>query len=237
MRPFRLPGGERAIREPRRTAFGLLYEIYGTDLLTRTDLAPVAAFREPERRLLIQMLDRAVNSPVTTSAGRLFDAVASLCGLRQEISFEGQAAMELEFAVDERAEGTYSIPFVEAGRHAGFGAATSPLVLDWQPAIESLLDDAARGMPLGSIALKFHNALVGAIVAVAQQSRSAACRPHRRLLSEPRFSWSMRSAVSRQKDFERTGTSACRPTTAASRSARLRRRHRMARLRAHARID
>ena len=169
LRPFRLPGGERAIREPRRTAFGLLHEIYGTDLLTRTDLAPVAAFREPERRLLIQMLDRDVNSPATTSAGRLFDAVASLCGLWQEVSFEGQAAMDLEFAVDERAEGTYSIPFVGPAGTPDSGAAPPPLVLDWRPAIESLLDDARRGIPVGSIALRFHNALIGAIVEVAQR--------------------------------------------------------------------
>jgi hydrogenase maturation protein HypF len=170
LRAFRLPGGECAIHEPRRTAFGLLYEIYGKGLPARTDLAPVAAFQERERRLLAQMLDRGINSPSTTSAGRLFDAVASLCGLRHQISFEGQAAMELEFAVDERGGATYSVPLVEGrsgtpDREIG----TPPLVLDWQPAVESLLDDARRGVPVGRIALKFHNALVAAIVEVAHR--------------------------------------------------------------------
>jgi hydrogenase maturation protein HypF len=169
LRAFRLPGGERAIREPRRTAFGLLHELYGKDLLIRTDLAPVAAFQEPERRLLAQMLDRHVNSPVTTSAGRLFDAVASLCGLRQQVSFEGQAAMDFEFAVDERADGTYSIPLTGPADTPDSLVATPPLVLDWRPAIESLLDDAGSGVPVGWIALRFHNALVAAIVGVAQR--------------------------------------------------------------------
>ena len=126
---------------------------------TRTDLAPVAAFDESERRIIAQMLDRRVNSPVTTSAGRLFDAVASLCGCCHVTSFEGQAAMALEFAVDERAEGSYPILLTN-------GAA--PLItLDWRPAIEALLDDRRRGVAIGTMALRFHKGLVAAIVDVA----------------------------------------------------------------------
>ena len=113
VRPFRLPGGERAVRQPWRTAFSLLYEIYGDALRTRPELASVGVRREPDRRLLAAMLDNGINSPTTTSVGRLFDAVASLCGLCRKIGFEGQAAMALEFAVDEAAVGAYSIPVVE----------------------------------------------------------------------------------------------------------------------------
>ena len=160
LRAFRLPGGERAIREPRRTAVGVLHQIFGDDLWTRTDLAPVAAFEESERRLIAQMLDRRVNSPVTTSAGRLFDAVASLCGLCHVTSFEGQAAMALEFAVDERADGHYPIPVAS-------GPLSTPITLDWLPAVEALLDDVRRGVAIGAMALRFHNGLVAAIVDVA----------------------------------------------------------------------
>ena len=160
LRPFRLPGGERAIREPRRTAFGLLFEIFGNSLLERTALAPVAAFEDREKRLLVGMLDRGVNSPMTTSAGRLFDAVTSLCGLCHRSGFEGQAAMALEFAIDERADGAYSIPIKTS---------LSPRVLDWQPAVEAILGDLAAGVSVGAIALRFHRALVAAIVEVAKQ--------------------------------------------------------------------
>jgi hydrogenase maturation protein HypF len=161
LRPFRLPGGERAVREPRRTAFGLLHEVYGDTLVSRTDLAPVAAFGERERRVLARMLARDLNAPVTTSAGRLFDAVASLCGLCQRMSFEGQAAMALEFAIDERESGRYP---VSLGRRAD-----GPLVLDWTPAIEAVIGDVSRCASPGVVAARFHRALASAIVDVARR--------------------------------------------------------------------
>jgi len=164
LRPFRLPGGDRAVREPRRTAFALLHAIYGDGVLARTDLAPVAALRLPQRRLLADMIGGAVNSPMTTSMGRLFDAVAALCGLCQETTFEGQAAMALEFAVDESATGRYSMAIVETG---AAGGAPSRLVLDWRPVIESLLDDLRLGVAIGTIAFRFHDGLASAIGAVA----------------------------------------------------------------------
>ncbi len=96
LRPFRLPGGEAAVREPRRAALAVLFEILGGDALSREDLAPVRAFSPDERTLLARMLETGLNAPVTTSAGRLFDAVASLLGLSQRTRYEGQAAMALE---------------------------------------------------------------------------------------------------------------------------------------------
>jgi hydrogenase maturation protein HypF len=96
LRPFRLPGGEAAVREPRRAAVGLLFEMRGAQFATSMDSATVKSFSKRELGLLTTMLAREVNSPITTSAGRLFDAVASLAGLRQVNEFEGQAAMELE---------------------------------------------------------------------------------------------------------------------------------------------
>ena len=84
LRPFRLPGGEAAVREPRRAALGLLHAIVGADALAMTELPPVAAFTPRERDVLATMLERGVNAPFTSSAGRLFDAVAALLGLRPE---------------------------------------------------------------------------------------------------------------------------------------------------------
>ena len=122
LRPFRLPGGEAAVREPRRAALALLFELEGEAALEREELAPVGAFAPGERALLARMLARGVNSPVTTSAGRLFDAVASLIGLRQDGTFEGQAAMELEWAADPADRDAYPLPLVRpAGAEATAG--------------------------------------------------------------------------------------------------------------------
>jgi hydrogenase maturation protein HypF len=74
--------------------------MFGTASLDMTELPPVAAFTAQERKVLGSMLARGVNAPVTTSAGRLFDAVAALLGLRQQTSYEGQAAMQLEWIAD-----------------------------------------------------------------------------------------------------------------------------------------
>jgi hydrogenase maturation protein HypF len=170
IRPFRLPGADRAIREPRRSALALLHEIHGEALASWTDLPPLTAFDDQERRVVMRMLDRGINSPMTTSVGRLFDAAASLCDIRHHASFEGQAAMELEFAIDERATGAYAIPPVCT--LAGFRQpALDPpaLLLDWREAIESMLEDRRRGVSVGTIAYRFHRALVEAIVEVANQ--------------------------------------------------------------------
>jgi hydrogenase maturation protein HypF len=98
-RTFRLPGGAVAIREPRRAAAGLLYEILNNGLFDRGDLPLFQSFSPSERTVLRTMVTRGIHSPRTSSVGRLFDAVASIVGLRQRVSFEGQAAMELEFAI------------------------------------------------------------------------------------------------------------------------------------------
>jgi hydrogenase maturation protein HypF len=161
LRPFRLPGGDKAVKEPRRTALGLLYEIFGDKVWEKKKLAPLAAFSAAELATLKTMLARGVNSPLTSSAGRLFDAVASLINLRQQMRFEGQAAMELEFALDGiETDAHYELPLVI--RH-------SPPVLNWLPMVEAILADVEHGVSVGIISAKFHNALVEAIIAVAKR--------------------------------------------------------------------
>jgi hydrogenase maturation protein HypF len=156
LRPFRLPGGDAAVKEPRRSAVGLLFAVLGPDVLDREDLAPVLAFEPPERRVLRRMLARGVNAPRTSSMGRLFDAVASIAGLRQTSHFEGQAAMALEFAVDVTADDPpYPMPLAEGE-------------IDFEPMLRDLLADVGAGLPIGRISARFHEALAGAIVAVAR---------------------------------------------------------------------
>jgi hydrogenase maturation protein HypF len=161
--PFRLPGGDKAVKEPRRTALGLLYEIFGNDLFERKDLAPVAAFAGKELDQLKAMLARGLNSQLTTSAGRLFDAVASLVDLRHRVSFEGQAAMELEFTLHD-IETDECYPIAISGTAEQF-----PLNLNWSAMIRAILKDIESGTRVGVISARFHNALAEAIVEIAKR--------------------------------------------------------------------
>ena len=168
LRPFPLPGGDAAVKEPRRTALGLLYEMFGEAAFAKTNLAPLQAFSPTELGPLKTMLARRLNSPQTSSAGRLFDAVASLVGLRQQFRYEGQAAMELEFAL-EAAEPTseaYNFPILPL--HASRITHHPPLLLDWSPMVEALLSDLDHRVPLPLISARFHNTLAEAIIAVAK---------------------------------------------------------------------
>lgn len=167
LRRFRLPGGEQAVREPRRSALGLLYEVFGAALIQNRELAPLRAFSARELETILRMLARGVNVPWTSSAGRLFDAVSSIAGLRQKNSFEGQAAMELEFATEED-ESEEWYPF-EVVRQAAAGGIGEFLSVDWAPAVRALISDVDAKAPAGKISRKFHNALAQIIVDVARQ--------------------------------------------------------------------
>ena len=160
LRPFRLPGGDKAVKEPRRAAIGLLYEDFGDAAFEMKSLHPFQEMSSIALSALKGMLQRKINAPLTSSAGRLFDAVASLTGLRQTMCFEGQAAMELEFALDgNETKEFYSLPLVT--RHLS-------LVLDWQPMIEAIEADVKNGVSAGKISAKFHNALAEAVVSVSK---------------------------------------------------------------------
>jgi len=154
LRTFSLPGSDRAVREPRRSALGVLFEIFG-------DQAGEMArdwFAEAELTPLLVLLSRSLHSPRSSSMGRLFDAVATLCGLPARISFEGQAAMLLEFAADPEERDAYPLPLAEGG------------VADWEPLVRAVLSDRADDAPAGRISGRFHNALADLAVAVAQRS-------------------------------------------------------------------
>jgi hydrogenase maturation protein HypF len=141
LRQFRLPGGDRAVKEPRRTALGLLHEVFGDAAFGMRGLAPLRAFSAAELEPLKTMLVRGLNSPLTSSAGRLFDAVAALIGLRHRVRFEGQAAMELEFALQstEPTGQAYELPLLS--EHAPRTPHHGPLLLDWAPMIKAILAD------------------------------------------------------------------------------------------------
>lgn len=162
-RNFRLPGGEAAVRQPRRCALGLLWEIFGDSFFERKDTEGIRGqFTALELKMIRQMQAHGINAPFTSSAGRLFDAVASILGVRQRIQFEGQAAMELEFAVQPNEDASYLFRFVE--KEAG------ELIIDWQPMIIQMISELQAGEPVGRMAAAFHNTLAEVVVAVARRA-------------------------------------------------------------------
>ncbi|MHA2646161.1 MAG: carbamoyltransferase HypF [bacterium JZ-2024 1] len=171
LRPFRLPGGDVAIQEPRRVALGLLYEIFGESLLggateegkRKLNLPTMRAFSLSEIKILIQMMKRGVNAPLTSSAGRLFDAVASLLGLFQEVTFEAQAAMAVEFEAEKHCSARLKpFPFEMKGEN--------PIILDWEPAIREMIMLHGSGEEPSRLCARFHLTLVEMMVQVARRT-------------------------------------------------------------------
>jgi hydrogenase maturation protein HypF len=154
LRPFRLPGADRAAREPWRSAVGVLYE-----------LSPESAQRFAERqlgatsaRILIRALEAEVAAPLTSSVGRLFDAVAALIGAPARSSFEAQAALELESLAGEIEAEPYPLPL----------SAGEPASADFGPLIRAIERDLSAGVARCTIAARFHEALVELGVRIAE---------------------------------------------------------------------
>ncbi|MCX7718921.1 MAG: carbamoyltransferase HypF [Candidatus Sumerlaeaceae bacterium] len=175
LRPFRLPGGDAAAREPRRAALAVLFDTLGPEVFSLQHLPTLGAFTPEELRVLRAMLESGVHCPVTTSAGRLFDAVASLAGLRQRSTFEGQAAMELEFAAggmetcrDFVKENNENLN----GPHYEYSFTTTHgnFVIDWRPAVRAILADIHEGYPARFISVGFHSMLTRCIVSAARHA-------------------------------------------------------------------
>lgn len=164
-RTFRLPGSNASVKEPRRTAIGLLYEIFGESVFDMENINPVRAFDSKTLTILKRMLERGFNSPFTTSAGRLFDAVSAIVGISSVVNFEGQGAMELEFAADDvETEVIYEFEIVR-NRNG-----TMPdIIVDWEPTVRAIVAEVASGLDAGQVAAKFHNTLTEIIVEVSKR--------------------------------------------------------------------
>ncbi len=152
-----LVGGDAAVKRPYRMALSHLWAA-GVDW--DPELPAVAATPDVEQRIIRQQLETGLNSIETTSMGRLFDAVASLAGVRHEISYEGQAAIELEALGTPDAAGSYEFGLLETDE---------ALVFDPGPVIAAIAADVVAGVPVGIVSGRFHQALADAVVAAAQQ--------------------------------------------------------------------
>ncbi|MDE3154634.1 MAG: carbamoyltransferase HypF [Acidobacteriota bacterium] len=149
-----MPGGEAAVREPWRMAVSYLAPQLDAE-------ACVAALRSfgaggpveaSQVRFVRQMIDRGVNAPLTSSAGRLFDAVAALAGLRSRVTHEAQAAVALEMAARDSRD-TVAYPLDLAWRSGG------PWLVEPRPLVRAILDDRAAGVDAAGIGRRFHNGL------------------------------------------------------------------------------
>jgi hydrogenase maturation protein HypF len=160
LRPFWLPGGEVAARQPWRSALGVLHGLEGEALWDR-DLAPVRHARA-FRPVMESLLRAGTCSVRTSSAGRLYDAVASLLALRQESSYEAQAAMQLEQAAAPCAADAYPFTLGEPTEAAGL------VEVDWRPVVAGLLEDLGRGTGVATLAGRVHRTLARMIAAVAE---------------------------------------------------------------------
>ncbi len=166
-----LPGGEAAINEPWRMAVSHLHSVLG-DALPSVKTPLFERVGKDKLQVIVRMMERGVNSIPTSSLGRLFDAVAALVGLRDYVSFEGQAAMELEMvAADEPCGEPYPYRILEPGqgRNGDRGRGWAPVapgarVLDFGAMVLRIAEDAAAGTPVPAISRRFHETLCRAFV-------------------------------------------------------------------------
>lgn len=166
-RPFCLPGGEQSLREPRRSALAILWDTLG-EAAQEWDPPQWQVWKKEGREAITRLLHKGGTTLRTTSTGRLFDATASLLGLCQVATFEGQAAMAVEFAAEQYLEKEvgepYAVPLI---RDDGMTGAVSGWVADWRPMVRGILHDVRNGESVERMAYKFHDALADVIVRMA----------------------------------------------------------------------
>ncbi|MDD3311997.1 carbamoyltransferase HypF [Pseudodesulfovibrio sp.] len=152
---IRMPGGEAAVRQPWRLAQSALWSLGVTE--PGTYAWPWLDRFGRESRLLPQLLEKGINSPATSSCGRLFDAVAALCGMADAITYEGQAAILLEKVQDMGETGAYPCPLSGA----------DPVALDTHTLLRAVLEDLEKGAPAPKVARRFHRGLVAGLTDMA----------------------------------------------------------------------
>jgi hydrogenase maturation protein HypF len=153
---FPLPGGDAAVKKPARTALALLWSL---GLEWNEKLGPMAEFSTEEQAILRAQLEKKINTPLTSSMGRLFDAAAALAGVRQSVNYEGQAAIELEALAESAERETYS-----------FGLKQDQIQV--RTVIPALVEDVLTGVPVSKISARFHDGLAACVLEICSRIRS-----------------------------------------------------------------
>ena len=156
-----MPGGDAAVRHPYRMALSFLYCLLGEECL-HLDLEFLARLDKKEVMIIIEQLKRKFNSPLTSSCGRLFDAVSSLIGVRDSISYEGQAGIELEMAAGEEIKDCYRWNFLEEDDR---------LCVDTWEIIREIIEDLQKEVPTPTISSKFHQTVASFTLGVCEKIR------------------------------------------------------------------
>jgi hydrogenase maturation protein HypF len=144
-----MPGSTAAIKEPWRMAVSYLDDAFGDEFWNQ-ELPAIEAVGREKVGITREMISKGVNSPRTSSLGRLFDGVATLCGIRRQVNFEGQAAMELEMLSKE----------VTASRYDYEWETGELLCIPTTPIIRGVVADIRKGVPVAEIGAKFHRTLI-----------------------------------------------------------------------------
>ncbi|OQY13536.1 MAG: carbamoyltransferase HypF, partial [Desulfobacteraceae bacterium 4572_187] len=144
-----MPGGDAAIKEPWRMAVSYLYDAFGPEFKTHR-LPILNKFDENKIKIIAEMIEKKVNSPDTSSLGRLFDAIAAICGIRNVVHFEGQAAIELEMAAGEKTNEIYDYEWISGDVYRILPG----------PVIRGVAKDIENGVHICKISSKFHQTLV-----------------------------------------------------------------------------
>jgi hydrogenase maturation protein HypF len=155
--PFMLPGSEKAIHEPRRSALGILYAMFKANIPSLYKPWLESSFNNEELSILLKTLEKEINAPICSSMGRFFDAISALLDCSLFNHFEGEAAMALE-AIAERCEPRYNLPLLKQ---------KDLWIIDWRPMVHQIFEDKIQSVPLKEIAFSFHHALAESIVAIA----------------------------------------------------------------------
>ncbi|MBS0287848.1 MAG: carbamoyltransferase HypF [Proteobacteria bacterium] len=159
---FYLPGGEMAIREPRRVALSLLYTIFNEDCWQMFPAHLLHCFPSSEKKVFLALLKGCFQNPACTSMGRLFDAIAFLLGGMAKMTYEGQAASYVEQLATTQSQALKSYPVV-------FIEGENKLVIDWRPMLLALLEDISQQIAFPSIAWQFHRWCADVICKIASK--------------------------------------------------------------------
>jgi hydrogenase maturation protein HypF len=157
-----MPGGSAAIVEPRRMALSYLFHYFGRDFW-EFDIPFTRSLERRRTETLLRLTERGINSPLTSSAGRLFDAVAAVVGVREQVNYEAQAAIELEAAIEET-EKTSGYPFAVREERGGW-------IIDSRHMWLALAQDIREGVPIGVISYRFHMGFVDVLARTVELVR------------------------------------------------------------------
>jgi hydrogenase maturation protein HypF len=153
-----MPGGAAAIMEPRRMAISYLFRHFGRDFWN-LDIPFVRALDRRRTENLLKLIESGINSPLTSSTGRLFDAVSAMTGIRETVNYEAQAAIELEAAIDDTGD--------DAGYAFTIRVESGGWIIDTRTMFQSLAEDLRKGVSTGVISRRFHLGFVDVLARVA----------------------------------------------------------------------